>query len=76
MRALEELKQYCSKVYSVNRFIEPTSAVARAALEELFKGPTVSEKKIGYLNNLNSGVKIHRQCVDKAAELNLELQVD
>ncbi len=54
----------CSKVYSVNRFIEPTSAVARAALEELLKGPTVSEKNIGYLNNLNSGIKIQKLTIE------------
>ncbi len=54
----------CSKVYSVNRFIEPTSAVARAALEELFKGPTANEKKVGYLSNLNSGVKIQKLTIE------------
>lgn len=54
----------CSKVYSVNRSINPTSTVARVALEELFKGPTVSEKNIGYLSNLNSGVKIQKLTIE------------
>ena len=51
----------CSKVYPVNRSIKPTLAVARAALEELFKGPTADERKLGYLTNIiNSGVKIQK----------------
>ncbi|MEK9132159.1 MAG: GerMN domain-containing protein, partial [Patescibacteria group bacterium] len=48
----------CSKVYPVNRSIKPTLEVARAALEALFKGLAVGERNLGYLTNLNSGVKI------------------
>lgn len=50
----------CSKVYPVNRTIKPTSAVARAALEELLKGLAVGESDLGYLSNLNSGIKIQK----------------
>lgn len=50
----------CSNVYAVNRSIKPTSAVAHAALEELFKGPTINERSLGYMTNLNSGVKIQK----------------
>ena len=45
----------CSKVFPVDREIEPTLAVGRAALEELFLGPTDDETKNGYLTNLNIG---------------------
>lgn len=49
----------CSKVFPVNRTIPKTPAVARAALEELLKGPTAQEKTQGYLTNiLNSGIQI------------------
>lgn len=54
----------CSKVYSVNRTVKSTSAVARAALEELFKGLTASESNLGYLTNLNSGVKIQKLTIE------------
>ena len=49
----------CGKVYAVNRIIPKTQAVARTALEELFKGPTLQEKNDGYVSNIiNQGVKI------------------
>lgn len=35
----------CAKVRAVSRTIPKTKAVAKAALEELFKGPTEAEKK-------------------------------
>lgn len=38
----------CNKVYSVERIIEPGLDIQRAALNELFKGPNLSEKKQGY----------------------------
>lgn len=50
----------CSKVYSVNRSVGNTSAVARAALEELLKGVSASESTLGYVSNINSGVKIQK----------------
>jgi len=38
----------CSKVYLLNRIIPKTLEVAKAALKELFKGPTEEEKSQGY----------------------------
>jgi spore germination protein GerM len=40
--------KYCSEVFPVKREIPKTKAVARAALEELFRGVTPSEKAKGY----------------------------
>jgi hypothetical protein len=54
----------CAKVYPVNRFIKPTTAVGRAALEELLKGLAVGERDLGYLTNLNSGIKIQKLTID------------
>lgn len=48
----------CNKVFPVERKIIKTQAVARAALEELLKGPTEEEKNQGFLTSLNNGVKI------------------
>lgn len=56
----------CSKVYPASRTIPKTPAVARAALEELLKGPTEQEKADGYLSNIiNSGVKIQSLTIDQ-----------
>lgn len=38
----------CGRVFPVNRVIPKTSRVARAALEQLFAGPTEKEKAKGY----------------------------
>lgn len=38
----------CGRVYSLNRDIPLTQAVAKASLRELFAGPTLKEKEEGY----------------------------
>ncbi|NBS41137.1 hypothetical protein EBS80_00565 [bacterium] len=38
----------CSKVFAVDRQVAETSAVGRAAIAELLKGPTVAERGSGY----------------------------
>ncbi|MEK7681154.1 MAG: GerMN domain-containing protein [Patescibacteria group bacterium] len=48
----------CEKVFSVTREVPKTAAVARAALEELLKGPTEAEKAGGYITTINPGVVI------------------
>jgi len=48
----------CNKVFAVDRIIPKTSAAARAAIEELLKGPIESEKAQGYFTSINPGVKI------------------
>lgn len=49
----------CEKVFSVTRAVPKTAAVAKAALEELLKGPTYAEQIDGYVTNINEGVKIN-----------------
>lgn len=48
----------CTKVFSVERIIPKTQGTAKAALEELLKGPTDAEKIQGYFSSINSGVKL------------------
>lgn len=48
----------CKKVFVTERKIPKTTAVARTALLELFKGPTEEEKKEGYFTAIASGVEI------------------
>ena len=54
----------CSVVFPLPRRILKTAAVARAALEELLKGPTEDEKAQGYFSNINPGVKIQSLTID------------
>ncbi len=48
----------CDKVFPVEREISGTQAVARAALEQLLKGPTPQEEEEGFFTSINQGVKI------------------
>ena len=48
----------CANVFPVAREIPKTTAVGKAALEELLKGPTAFEQNWGYSTNLNGGVKL------------------
>lgn len=48
----------CEKVFPVKRVVAKTAAVARAALEELLKGPNAGEQALGYVTNINEGVQI------------------
>ncbi|MGZ8844558.1 MAG: GerMN domain-containing protein, partial [Pyrinomonadaceae bacterium] len=48
----------CSvKVYPVTRKIPKSSAVAKAALEQLFAGPTSEEKASGYYSDFSDATK-------------------
>ncbi|HKS29667.1 MAG TPA: GerMN domain-containing protein [Pyrinomonadaceae bacterium] len=47
----------CGLVFPVNRVIPKTSGVARAALEQLFAGPTEKEKAEGYYSWFNPETK-------------------
>jgi len=49
----------CNKVFAVEREIPKTTAVARASLEELFKGPTEAEKAAGYFSAIPGGSKLN-----------------
>jgi len=48
----------CNKVFPAERIIPKTQAIARAAIEELLKGPTETEKSQDFFTSINSGVKI------------------
>jgi len=50
--------QECNRVFSVQRVIQSTQAVARAALEELLKGPTAQEAQQGFTTSIPQGVVI------------------
>lgn len=55
----------CKLVYPVERSIPETAGIARAALEELLRGPTESERDAGYYSSLNTGVQIQSLLIEK-----------
>jgi hypothetical protein len=54
----------CANVYSVDRRISKTQAIAQAALTELLNGPYPAERQEGYLTNINQGVKIQSLTIE------------
>lgn len=52
--------QECTAVYPVERYIAKTQSTARAALEELLKGPYAVERANGLQTNINEGVTIQK----------------
>lgn len=67
----------CDKVFSVQRTVPKTQAVAIAALEELLKGPTNEEKSSGFNTAINDGVKIQSLTIENGVakvDFNQQLQ--
>lgn len=54
----------CSKVFPIEREVPETQSVARAAVEELLKGITETEKNEGYYTSINAGVKIQKLTIE------------
>lgn len=70
----------CNKVFPIEREIAKTEAVARAAIEELLKGPLSTESSQGFFTSINSGVEIQKLIINNnVAEIDfndaLEFQV-
>ena len=67
----------CNKVFPVEREIVKTSAVARAALEELLKGATDKEKSDGFFTSINAGVKIQKLTIENGiAKVDFDEQLE
>lgn len=67
----------CNKVFPVEREILKTQAVARAALEELLKGPTEKEKSENFFTNINSGVEIQSLAIENGtAKVDFDEQLE
>lgn len=52
--------QNCSQVYSVDRRILKTKAVAEGAIKELLNGTTSQEQDEGYFSEINAGAKLQK----------------
>lgn len=57
-RRLDPQGLKCDTVYPVFRTVPETTAVGRAALAELLKGPTPAEAAAGVVSAINPGVKL------------------
>ncbi|MFH0854504.1 MAG: GerMN domain-containing protein [bacterium] len=67
----------CNKVFPVEREVPKTQAAARAALEELLKGPIDEDKKQDFFTNINSGVKIQKLTVENGvAKVDFDEQLE
>ncbi|MDP3882720.1 MAG: GerMN domain-containing protein [Candidatus Staskawiczbacteria bacterium] len=54
----------CNKVFSVDRTVIKTQAIARSALQELLKGPTETEKNAGFFTSINPGVLVQSLTIE------------
>jgi spore germination protein GerM len=64
-------------VFPVERLIKKTSAMARAALEQLLQGTTGAERTQGYFSSINEGVKINSLTIDNGtAKVDFDSQMN
>ncbi len=67
----------CDKVFPVEREVPQIEAVARAALEELLKGPIGQEKSDGFFTAINPDVKIQNLLIKNGvAEVDFNEQLE
>jgi hypothetical protein len=72
-----DMETECEHVVAVGRTIDKTEAVARAALLELFNGPTAMEKEFGYITSINPGVVIQKLTIEnKVAKVDLSKELE
>ncbi len=67
----------CNTTAAVERIIPKTQAIARAALEELLKGPTQEEKAQSLFTSINPGVEIQSLTIENGVarvDFNQQLQ--
>jgi len=66
----------CEGVFPVFRTVPKTTAVAQAALSELFKGPTAAEEQAGYTTALNPGITVRSiKITDDGATVDLSSEI-
>lgn len=67
----------CEAVFPSERKVPKTSAVARAAIEELLKGPNEAETAAGYTTSLNKGIKLQKITIeDGVAKVDFDKNLD
>jgi hypothetical protein len=67
----------CNKVFAIERDVPKTTAVARAALDQLLIGLTNAEKDSGFFTSINSGVKIQSLTIENGtAKVDFDEQLE
>lgn len=67
----------CSRTIAVERQVPKTSAIARAAIEALLRGPTQEEINQGFVSNINSGVRIQKLTIENGlAKIDFDEQLE
>ncbi|MBX4200824.1 GerMN domain-containing protein [Candidatus Parcubacteria bacterium] len=69
----------CDVKFYVEREVPKTQSIARAALDELLKGPTEVEQQAKFFTSINSGVKVQSLVITNGVarvDFNEELQKD
>ncbi len=67
----------CGKVFPIERTIPKTEGVAKAALTELFLGPTPAEIELGYSGSFAEGTKVNSiTIVDEVALVNFNEKIE
>ncbi|MFA5126586.1 MAG: GerMN domain-containing protein [Patescibacteria group bacterium] len=67
----------CKYVMAVNKQVPQSPGVARAALEELLKGPTSQDRQLGFGTAINPNVKIQKlTIVDTVASVDFNEQLE
>ena len=60
----QDFSSSCDEVMAVSREVPATPAIARAALEELIKGPSDEEIDLGFFSSLNDGLEIQSLTIE------------
>ncbi|OGL88661.1 hypothetical protein A3I42_01635 [Candidatus Uhrbacteria bacterium RIFCSPLOWO2_02_FULL_49_11] len=62
----------CALVFGVEREVPKAPQIARAALDELLKGPTDTEQGEGYFTSINGGVEVDKLTIDAQGTARVE----
>lgn len=68
-RKLMPGQDICTTVASVTRIVTSTPTIGTTTLEELLKGPTETERAVGYTTSLPTGVKLNRLTITDGVAL-------
>jgi len=72
-----DMETECENVVALGRSTAKTTAIGRAALEELFKGLADQEKELGYITSINPGVNIQKLTIEnKVAKIDLSKELE
>jgi spore germination protein GerM len=67
----------CEAVYPSERFVAKSDNLYESVMTEMLKGPTDSEKSVGFMTQINEGVKINRIIVNNGvAKIDFDASIE